>query len=255
MAGAAAVRSPYPPSFYAQTRDGASRSAEVIVPLVLSWVQVASVVDVGCGTGAWLAAFRSNGVDDVLGLDGDWVEAGQLCIPQHQFLRQDLACTVALPLRFELAVCMEVAEHLPAARAASLVTDLTRLAPCVLFSAAVPGQGGTHHINEQPLSYWSNHFARRGFAPADLIRPLIWGDDRVEWWYRQNIVFFAAPGHPILAQDARLCTANDYIHPAFVHSLLRDLTSPEMTLRRMARAFPELLHRSLRTRIERLVGR
>jgi SAM-dependent methyltransferase len=255
MPVAAAVRSPYLPSFYAETRAGASRSAEAIVPLVLSCNRVHSVVDVGCGTGAWLASFRANGVRDVLGIDGDWVQAAQLCIPQEQFVRRDLTRPLAVERRFDLAMCLEVAEHLPATRAAGLVCDLTRLAPCVLFSAAVPGQGGTNHVNEQPLSYWSEHFARHGFAPSDLIRPLIWADERVEWWYRQNIVFFAAHEHPILAHQARSCFANDYFHPDFVHSLRRELTPPEMTLGRMARVFPGLLQRSFRTRLGRLVGR
>lgn len=253
MAASAAIGTAYEPGFYAQIGGGALRSAQVVVPLVLSWMRARSVVDVGCGTGAWLAAFRASGVEDLLGIDGEWVEERQLDLPRLQFLRHDLRCALALPRRFELAVCVEVAEHLPAARAAGLVADLTRLAPCVLFSAAVPGQGGTHHINEQPLSYWSEHFARHRYRPADLIRPLIWADQRVEWWYRQNIVFFAAPEHPVLKHDSRLCTANDYLHPGYVDSLRRDLTPPQMTLGRMARAFPDLLQRSLRTRFARLV--
>lgn len=253
MAASAAIRSPYAPSFYSEIRDGASRSAEVIAPLVLSWMRVRSVVDVGCGIGAWLAAFRAHGVEDVLGIDGEWVQAAQLRIPQECLLLHDLSMPVCIPRRFDLALCLEVAEHLPANCAASLVRDLTRLAPCVLFSAAIPGQGGTHHVNEQPLSYWSEHFARHGFAPADLIRPLLWADERVEWWYRQNIVFFAAPDHPILRQDTRLCAANDYIHPTFVQSLRRELTPAELTLGRVFRAFPTLLQRSLHARLGKLI--
>lgn len=253
MPVSAAARSPYLPSFYAETRGGASRSAEVIVPLVLSWMRVRSVVDVGCGTGAWLAAFGAEGVEDMLGIDGKWLQAEQLTIPEQQFLHCDLGSPLPPQRGFELAMCLEVAEHLPEGRAAGLVRDLTRLAPCVLFSAAVPGQGGTHHVNEQPLSYWSEHFARHRYAPADLIRPLIWGDERVEWWYRQNIVFFAAPEHPILKQDSRLCTANDYLHPDFLDSVRRHLAPPELTLGRVARVFPGLVQRSLRTRFGKLV--
>jgi SAM-dependent methyltransferase len=251
VASSAAAACPYTPSFYGQA-EGACHSADVIVPIVLSRLNVGSVVDVGCGTGGWLAAFRVHGVEDVLGIDGEWVQAAQLRIPPECLLLQDLTLPVCVPRRFDLAMCLEVAEHLPNTRAAGLVRDLTRLAPCVLFSAAVPGQGGTHHVNEQPLSYWSEHFARHGFAPADLIRPLIWADERVEWWYRQNIVFFAAPEHPILRQQARLCSANDYFHPSFVQSLRRELTA-QMTLGTVFRAFPTLLQRSLHARIGKLV--
>jgi hypothetical protein len=93
--------------------------------------------------------------------------------------------------RFDLAVCLEVAEHLPASSAEAFVKFLTGLAPVVLFSAAIPGQGGTNHINEQFLSYWVKLFSQSGYHPLDVIRPIIWNDERVPFWYRQNIILFA----------------------------------------------------------------
>jgi hypothetical protein len=94
--------------------------------------------------------------------------------------------------RYDLAVCLEVAEHLPESSAADLVRALTAFAPVVLFSAAVPGQGGVGHINEQWPAYWKGLFEQHGFYRRDPIRPRIWTNERVHWWYRQNIFLFAS---------------------------------------------------------------
>lgn len=254
MATSAAVRTPYVPSFYSQA-SGASRSAEVIVPILLSRTKVRSAVDVGCGTGSWLATLQANGVEDVLGIEGEWVQAAPLRIAPERLLLHDLTRPVPIHRRFDLAICLEVAEHLPPTRATSLVEDLTRLAPCVLFSAAVPGQGGTHHVNEQFLSYWVERFEREGFAPLDFIRPLVWSNDQVEWWYRQNIILFAVRDHPILNQDATLRTANDYLHPGLVQSLRRDLTPAPVTLGTIVRTLPGVARASLRSRLGKVLSR
>jgi hypothetical protein len=87
---------------------------------------------------------------------------------------------------------LEVAEHLPASAANGFVDTLTRLAPVVLFSAAIPHQLGDGHINEQWQGYWIEKFAARGFRAVDCLRPTIWNDRRIEYWYRQNIFMFAS---------------------------------------------------------------
>jgi SAM-dependent methyltransferase len=181
----------YPPDYHRALADGARRSAEVIVPLVRRLVAVESVVDVGCGLGGWLAEFQRLGAEDILGIDGDGIDPRELLIPPERFLRRDLTRPVELDRTFDLAVSLEVAEHLPAECADSFVASLTRLAPVVLFSAAVPFQGGLHHLNEQWPEYWAERFRSHGFAAIDAIRPAVWQDDRVEWWYAQNILLFA----------------------------------------------------------------
>ena len=72
-----------------------------------------------------------------------------------------------------------------------LLNALTSSSDLVVFSAAVPQQGGDSHINEQYQSHWAAKFAHRGFQPFDLIRPLIWGHPDVCWWYQQNILVYA----------------------------------------------------------------
>lgn len=254
MPASASAPSFYPPRFYGDAA-GAFLSANLVVPLVLGYARITSVVDVGCGTGSWLAAFRANGIEDVLGFDGDWVQATQLKIPADRLVCQDLTRPLRVNRRFDLAICLEVAEHLPETRAASFVEDLTRLAPCVLFSAAIPDQGGTGHINEQFLSYWAGHFEREGFGPVDLVRPAIWSNDKIEWWYRQNIMIFGAADQPILNADSRLRSANDYIHPRYLQQLRQKQAVAPVTLGQLAREFPGALKRSLRSRSRRLIGR
>jgi SAM-dependent methyltransferase len=181
----------YTTSFYERSRNGATRSAEVIVPLVLQLLPVRSVVDIGCGDGTWLAAFRKFGVDEILGIDGDYVDRNLLQIPREHFHVIDLTKSFSLGRIFDLAVSLEVAEHLPADCAAVFVDCLTHLAPFVLFSAAIPFQGGTHHLNEQWPDKWAGLFREHDYLPVDFIRKRVWQNEAVSWWYAQNTLLFA----------------------------------------------------------------
>jgi len=226
----------YSGQFYAAQVDGSASSARVVVPLVLSLLPVRSVIDIGCGVAPWAAEFLSNGVPEVRGIDGEYVDRSQLRIPPDRFSARDLTKPLQFDRTFDLAVCLEVAEHLPESRASGLVVDLTSLAPCVLFSAAVPGQGGTHHINEQYLPYWIDLFQRQGYEGIDPIRPRILGNNAVEWFYQQNTVMFVAPKRPLLARG--------FPQPqTFIH---QHLYERPLTLREVLNAFPSSIHRSIR---------
>jgi SAM-dependent methyltransferase len=181
----------YTRKFYETIRGGARRSAQVVVPIILQLVQPKAVVDVGCGDGTWLAVLREHGISDTLGLDGDYVDRRKLQIPQDQFMAADLSSPFELPRTFDLAVSLEVAEHLPPQSAEGFVDSLVRLAPVVLFSAAIPLQGGTQHVNEQWPDYWASLFRHHDYVPIDFIRGKIWDNDDVEWWYAQNCLVFA----------------------------------------------------------------
>lgn len=182
----------YDGRFFEELREGARRSAQVIVPLVVRLLAPRSVVDVGCGLGTWLAVFTGSGVPEILGIDGDHVDPTNLDIPPVRFLAHDLSRPLSLDRTFDLAVSLEVGEHLPSDRAPSYVEDLTRLSSFVLFSAAIPFQGGTNHVNEQWPEYWAALFEQWGFAPVDCIRGEVWSDERVEWWYAQNTLLFVS---------------------------------------------------------------
>lgn len=191
MQGATTLASEYyTRSFYEEIRNGSLRSAEIIVPLVLGFVPVRSVLDVGCGDATWLSVFRKHGVEDITGIDGGYVSRELLQIPEDCFKEVDLTKPFSLGRVFDLAVCLEVAEHLPAECAASFIKSLAALAPVVLFSAAIPRQGGNHHINEQWPDYWASLFSEHGFRPVDFVRKRVWKNSAVEFWYIQNTLLF-----------------------------------------------------------------
>ena len=161
-----------------------------MVPIVLEFVQPKSVIDVGCGVGTWLSVFSELGVPDIFGVDGNWVDKRLLLIPQNFFASHDLTRPLVIGRQFDLVVSLEVAEHLPSESAEIFVDSLTSLGPVVLFSAAIPFQGGTSHINEQWPDYWAKLFNKRGYVAVDSVRRKVWQNDNVDCWYAQNILFF-----------------------------------------------------------------
>jgi hypothetical protein len=182
----------YTGEFYDYQSSGSLRSARTVVPLLLQWIPARRVVDVGCGVGTWLKAFDDNGVPEVQGFDGAYVDKSKLVIDPSCFAACDLFGEYQLDGNYDLAVCLEVGEHLPHRASCRLVAELTRVAPLVLFSAAIPGQQGTGHINEQWPTYWRGLFASHGFSRLDVLRGHILHDKRVEWWYRQNMYLYAS---------------------------------------------------------------
>jgi SAM-dependent methyltransferase len=211
---------PYSSQFFEDQRRGSVQSAAKIVPLIMQALHPRAVVDVGCGVGTWLAVFAEHGVADTLGLDGGYVDPALLQIPRERFLAHDLTTPIALTRRFDLVLCLEVAEHLPAEHAPTLIDSLVGLGPAVVFSAAIPFQGGTHHVNEQWPDFWARHFAARGYVPVDYFRRKIWQVPGIEWWYAQNLLLYIERDH--LAANALLrreaedtpATPLSLVHPA-----------------------------------------
>jgi SAM-dependent methyltransferase len=184
------MENPYTKEYYQALREGARKSAEAIVPLVMGLLHPRSVIDVGCGDGTWLSVFRQFGAREILGIDREYVTGEILEVPEKEFLSHDLRLPLWMDRKFDLVVSLEVAEHLPGEHAETYVDSLTRLGPAVLFSAAVPYQGGTEHVNEQWPDYWVELFGRKGFVVLDPIRKQIWGHAGIDWWYSQNILMF-----------------------------------------------------------------
>ena len=180
----------YSTRFFNEMEAGNLSSARAIIPHVMRLVNPGSVVDIGCGEGLWLKVFSEAGVSEMRGIDGDWVLPERLQFPSEFFSVMDLKQPVSLDKTYNLAVCLEVAEHLPASVADVLVKSLTRAAPVVLFSAALPLQGGSHHINEQWPAYWEEKFRAQGYVPVDAIRRHVWDDSRVAFFYAQNILLY-----------------------------------------------------------------
>jgi SAM-dependent methyltransferase len=191
---------------YYRIQAAASRlSSDIVVPMVIELIRPKSVIDVGCGMGAWLASFSECGVQDVFGIDGDYVDRAQLQIEEACFTARDLTKPLHLDRRFDLVVSLEVAEHLPPSAAAPFIESLVSLGPAVLFSAAIPYQGGTGHLNEQWPEYWAALFAEHDYVPIDCLRRRIWSNPSVEWHYAQNILLYAhrdlLDASPVLTEE------------------------------------------------------
>jgi SAM-dependent methyltransferase/predicted O-methyltransferase YrrM len=216
------LQASYTKDFYELIGAGTRSSATEIIPLLLEFMQPVlpqSVVDVGCGTGGWLAVFQQLGITDCFGIDGDYVDRTLLQIPFDRFHAADLKQPLQISRKFDLAISLEVAEHLPSICAENFVCSLTKLAPVILFSAAIPFQGGVEHVNEQWPQYWVNYFQKQGFALVDCLRKQVWNNDKVEPWYAQNMLIFVKQEHlsryPKLAHEYQNTDVNQLaiVHP------------------------------------------
>ena len=201
------MQSSYSKIFYAWQRAGSWNSARHILPIVFDAVRPLSVIDVGCGMGTWLDVARSLGARKTTGYEGEWVKALEPVYPGLDIRAANLEHSLRTDEGFDLAISMEVAEHLSPARADGFVADLVALAPNVLFSAAIPGQGGNNHINEQWQSFWADRFAAHGYGARDIVRPAVRNNRGVAYWYRQNAVLYSR-GYP-LERGADF----DWVHP------------------------------------------
>ena len=249
----------YDDRFYRNRESSVDRSAREAVPLILDLVAPQSVVDVGCGTGTWLHVFHSLGVNDIFGIDGPWCSDVLRVIESEHFAAIDLRLAFTLPRRFDLVLCLEVAEHLATDRATGLVDDLCRLAPVIVFSAAIPGQGGTGHVNEQWPMYWATLFEQRGFLAVDVLRPALWDNASVNAWYAQNMILYVHKDHALrdiggLSRWSR--PPRSLVHPSLFlsHAGTASTAAPGdllagATLGQLFRALPGSLIRSVTTRL------
>lgn len=230
----------YDKAFYEKRHENTLHSAKRILTLVSNIIpQLNSAIDLGCGIGTWLSVTKELGANKVKGYDGDWVPREYLVIPEDSFVSYDLSKKIIDEERFDLAISLEVAEHLPESHSETFVETLCKFSDFVLFSAAIPGQGGEGHINLQWMNYWIEKYKKFNYVPMEIIRKRIWDDEDIPHWYRQNIMFFV--------KEDRLSDLK------FEYELC-DLLPPEvysLTIRRLSRPGIKASMRNFRTAIIR----
>jgi hypothetical protein len=148
-----------------------------------------TMADIGCGAGHLVAMAQGMGVRSY-GVDMFYPEQ-----PFEGFIHADLAQPMSWrpPFHADLTLCLEVAEHLPQSAAETLCDTLRSVTgSSLLFSAAVPGQGGSGHLNEQPHSYWTEKLEQRGFvqerAATQELRRCWLRSAPSAWWYGRNVI-------------------------------------------------------------------
>jgi SAM-dependent methyltransferase len=230
----------YPSYFYEKLNESGA-AAERVVESILRYVKPRSVVDVGCGTGVFAAAFADVGISDVHGVDLLPQDPELLRIPRERFIAHDLSTPFRVDRKFDLVLSLEVAEHLPATSADVFVDTLTGLGDCVFFSAAVPEQGGYRHINEQWQDWWAEMFRARGFHAVDCLRDHLWEDPAVPFYYAQNLIAYATEAALDRHSELRRAfertdqSSLSRIHP----TLYRQKAEPrQVTARFLLRALP-----------------
>lgn len=183
-------KNPYASDFNLTRHRETSYAAEKILAILLSAFKIKNAIDIGCGVGTFLSILERKGLTDFLGLDGNWVDRDLLAIPADKFMPVDLKAMPKLNRTYDLLICLEVAEHLPSEYAATFIGKLCELSKIILFSAAIPRQKGASHLNEAWQSYWAKLFTDNGYFPLDLVRPKIWNDSAIPFWYRQNALVY-----------------------------------------------------------------
>jgi SAM-dependent methyltransferase len=180
----------YSKDFYIQRERNTGYAASTILEILFKKIKINSALDLGCGNGVWLSELEKRGVSKTIGVDGPWVPR-DLYLSNNEFIEHNfIDDKFEIQEKFDVVISLEMFEHIPQKRANELIETISSITDCVLFSAAIPNQGGNGHINEQWLSHWVELFRAQGFYLDDTLRPVIWNDFKIPYWYRQNIVLF-----------------------------------------------------------------
>jgi cyclopropane fatty-acyl-phospholipid synthase-like methyltransferase len=207
----------YNDNFYDYHFQDSINSAQELIPLFLKYFKPKSVLDVGCGLGTWLSVFEEYNCE-IFGIDGDNVDIKKLIIHKNKFKPLDLNLSYNLNKKFDLVISLEVAEHILPENAEIFIDSICSHSDIVLFSAAIPGQEGTMHYNEQNNEYWEEKFNKNEYQCIDFFRHKIWNNKEISWWYRQNILIFIKkseinnPKYMLIVKEISN-NLNTYIHP------------------------------------------
>ena len=205
----------YSSEFYSEMEILSISSAKEIIPMLINRYGPVTVADVGCGTGAFANELISLGINDVDGYEGDWMKESQTLLPKSRYVYCDLTKKIQTNRIYDLCLCLEVAEHLDQSKARVLIESLTAMSSRIVFSAAIPRQGGNHHVNEQWPKYWAELFAEKGFLLEWDPRVTIWNNAKIAPCYRQNLLVFS------LSDNHEVSSPISFVHPEIWDDVLK----------------------------------
>lgn len=193
------------------TDEHNTRAASIVVPEILKMYKAESVADIGCGLGTWLKVFSDSGVNRIQGFDGMHLDLKKIVIPKNKIILCDLEQEIKSETIYDLAISLEVAEHITKKNAEVFVKSLCNLSQTIIFSAAIPNQGGQNHLNEQWPEYWQKIFYKHGYTMHDVLRMKFWDIEEVDYWYRQNMFLVTGPESPYFIKENKHLTR--LVHP------------------------------------------
>lgn len=213
----------YNVSYYKKHETGSYQSAMQILKYINSFINFNSVIDFGCGMGTWCKALLNLGIEDFLGIDKHRYDSAYMLIPTEKYMQFDLRKPLELARQVDMAISVEVAEHIDPEYSDIFIKNLCSCSDIVLFSAAISHQGGTGHINEQYCTYWETLFKKYNYKAIDCIRPYFWNNDQIEIWYRNNCVLYIAQHtyEKISARIPQITYPLDIIHPSMLNRILK----------------------------------
>lgn len=235
----------YPSDWHDKFGKKTQDSANIILSRLSKLWNIESCVEVGCGQGHWSDAALKLGCKKIHAMDGPWNDPDNLIIDKQFYESKAIDRSFVIEGQYDLAICLEVAEHVDSKYCMDLVNQLTRSAKLILFGASIPHQGGFGHINEQWQGWWAEKFLNASFVAFDIIRPAIWTDDRVHYWYKQNAILYV---HKDIADQIDIHQAgfcNNWSNGELVY----DLVHPEKYL-----SFAEHDQISLKMLVRKLPG-
>ena len=208
-------------------------SQEVIKVLMPFFKGLTSILDLGGGVGAWSSAFHEAGYPEPTLIDHPGVDRDRLLIKdKRNFLAFDLEKQLPPVNKYDLAVCIEVLEHFSANRALQIHDYLCNCSNLILFSAAIPGQGGVGHQNCRRHYYWHEQFAEKGFAFFDGFKPLLISNDKIHYWIRQNLFIYYKPDQAHRLNGIPNITTTEF------EIIYRDIISRKMGIREYLKMAP-----------------
>ena len=247
----------YDEQFYNEQVEGSVRSAMIVLEILYKIYQPRSVVEFGCGLGGWLASAESLGALILKGYDGNWVDTKKLKSKQIDFSAVDLEQDISVLGKYDLAISLEVAEHLTQERAKTFIKNICSVSDVVMFGAAIPYQGGANHINEQWQSYWIDLFEDEGYLCHDIFRKQIWDNAAVDCCYRQNTFLFIKKNNEINMNEQLKnleLSMHNLVHPEFYLCKIAQIKSCDnLLVKPTLKFFLKVIRRFVKNKLRNLV--